>query len=1322
MMEDKDTSPFKIFLRRLTNLSGKNRMIYLSKLKKGNHFDLQKLSFLNGLPSFQLLEKIIHEKSITLCSLSDPRMYQANDASVELKMLKRTADFLFDEGGTKDLHLGWPLVRGKFNDGTRVNCPLLLFPVDLISSDKSWKLIPREGAGISFNKSFLLALSFYNHTSRPETLLEEDFEDVERDSTLFRTALYTMFQKEKLEIHFNTEMYRDELDVFPYINAEEFEQQHKPGQLKLFPNAVLGIFPQADSYLMPDYWQLLNKQPQPGLEYFFHSRSIVLGDANENFIQSVGESKVFYPFEIDSFQENILKAVKVGHSIVVQGPPGTGKSQLICNLLADALASKKNVLVVCQKRAALDVVWNRMNKAGFGNFLALVHDIKNDRKEIYSRINSQVESLGDFKSKINSIDAIQLERNFLQASNRIMLITEELEKFKIALFDTQECGKSAKELYLQTNPSAEIIIHVKQEFSQFRMDSLSNLLSKVKSLGNYSAILQQLAKPWLIRVPFVHRSTLDLTKIKSTVADVSELMKTLSQRILDITSLSLDYQQAEIFSNRINDLKLLNNILSNESIFNHLATMSREREGQTNTLWLQNMQRVIDDYFIGDGPEVSVESAQLGKFQQALHRSLKANKNLISWIRWQLFSEDKYLVKRALVSNNLSGRIGLKALERKLDTRLNLEHSITKLRETNWINSIPTEYTKEGFSNWFEQLILASRCNNLCDEIRNFKNFLAPHRKSHGEFIQTLSSLILLVTDFSQHHTKWSEFLHPRQIQELGMNFSKVDVYNQSLQNSFDTLCEHDDLLESLNSTEKEIYEKLLDATEFKFSRQAMATILENSIGLAWIDHLESKSPELRMVSSGKMEILEKELQENIQLKTQLSAEIVLLRAREKAIENLEYNRLNNLTTYRDLQHEVSKKKKIWPLRKLIASHHEDIFKVMPVWLASPESASALFPLQPIFDYVIFDEASQCFAERGIPAMARAKQVIVAGDKMQLKPGDFFQSRWEEDNETADTEAESLLDLTSRHWLTLNLQGHYRSQSAELVAFSNKNFYKDKLQLIPNRSSVNSMEPPITFMKVDGIWEDNANVEEALKVVEWIINLTHQSPEKTIGVITFNQSQQNLILDTIEAEFVRLGKLIPHSLFVKNIENVQGDERDIIIFSVGYAPDKEGKLRLQFGSLNAVGGENRLNVAITRAREKIIVVSSIMPNQLHTDETKNDGPKLLKEYLQYAYTVSQSTLMDRRETGISKVDQLKFKLKFNEAQTFYNSFPNADVVLKGKNGFEKIILTDDEFYEQALSVKHYHAFLPNLLESKGWKHQSVYSRNYWKDADRILPG
>ncbi|HYG04068.1 MAG TPA: DEAD/DEAH box helicase, partial [Chryseosolibacter sp.] len=497
---------------------------------------------------------------------------------------------------------------------------------------------------------------------------------------------------------------------------------------------------------------------------------------------------------------------------------------------------------------------------------------------------------------------------------------------------------------------------------------------------------------------------------------------------------------------------------------------------------------------------------------------------------------------------------------------------------------------------------------------------------------------------------------------------------------------------------------------------------------LAWIEHIESKFPFLRNVSSMRMEEQQKELLHLVEEKQKLSHDILLSKAREKVYDDVVFNRLNNRVTYRDLHHQVTKKKKIWPLRKLLSEFADEIFRVLPCWMASPESVSAIFPMKEMFDIVIFDEASQCFAERGIPAMYRGKQLVVAGDDKQLKPNELYQIRWEEDNgDLPELEVDSLLDLSERYLPTVHLQGHYRSQSMELIDFSNKHFYEGRLKLLPDRNILNLDEPAIEYHHVGGVWDNNQNVIEATTVVEKVVMLLQTKPGKEIGIVTFNAPQQNLIQDMLEQRAMAERLTIPSSLFIKNIENVQGDEKDIIIFSVGYAPDKESKMRMQFGSLSMTGGENRLNVAVTRAREKIILVCSIHPEEIRVDDIKNEGPRLLRDYLMFAREVYERKYQPHVAPSVTKSwtwylnEQLRqwSESRFDDVKFDVNCLPLADLHFSKAGKHLGIIMTDDARYYSSLSVKDSFAYVPNLLQQKNWDYHMVFSRNLWQDREKV---
>jgi hypothetical protein len=285
----------------------------------------------------------------------------------------------------------------------------------------------------------------------------------------------------------------------------------------------------------------------------------------------------------------------------------------------------------------------------------------------------------------------------------------------------------------------------------------------------------------------------------------------------------------------------------------------------------------------------------------------------------------------------------------------------------------------------------------------------------------------------------------------------------------------------------------------------------------------------------------------------------------------------------------------------------------------------------------------------------------------------------------------------------------------DLIDFSNKHFYRNTLSLLPDFEEINQKNPAIHYIKIEGVWENSTNQKEAEKVLALVEKISAETPEKSIGIVTFNYKQQGLIQDLLETISLPIRKIDEELLFVKNIENVQGDERDIIIFSVGYAADARGKVSAQFGSLNQAGGENRLNVAVTRARERIYVVSSILPNQLKVEETLNLGPKLLKEYLSYSLEVSEGkhTPQPFDSQGFNTKWLLKEQLLASQ-ENLIKELPFADLTMKNGELYESLILTDDDIFYEGISPKETFAYVPIGLRAKGWKFERMFSREFWR--------
>ncbi len=1312
----------KSYQKRLINISASNKSLLLRKLIKEQFIDLHDFDFAHNKPSFSIIKDLIAGKSrVSLCKITDSRDESVNVLSRRLKKLSRYEKFLFEEHGSRDLYVGWPFLRGKFSDGTPVRCPLMFFPVEVLQDESDWLLQQREGVNITLNKAFLLAYGHYNGVKITENLLERVFEDFDTDSMVFRTGLYQLFKESPVEINFNQDNFIDKLAPFKEYTRPEFDREQKTGTIKLFPEAVLGIFPQSGSYLVPDYDYIMESRSFTDLEDFFAQKvQDDLPADRYGFLQRVKEEETYTPFKMDAYQENAIKAVKKGNSLVIQGPPGTGKSQVICNLIADYIARGKKVLLVCQKKAALDVVYERFDELEMRDFIGLIHDFKNDRKDLYHKIDKQIRSIDLYKINSNSLDALQLERRFLQHSRRIDQITEELEEFKTALFDEGECGISVKELYLTSDLHGPAV-NVKQEYKNFNFREISEPYSRIKHYCTYARKFRRNDYPLLERRSFAGNTITALRRMQEHLDEIQAMHTEVAASTREIMGHEVGLEDCLKILDKVENIKQFLSIVQAGDVYGMFVHLMKQKTTEADLLWLADHERVMVDALNNEGIENTLKLEELGEFQKSLQSAIVARRNFLKYISWRLFSKDRQWVTEILKRNKLStGKKDLSVLIKKIDNRLNLEHNLTLLYEKGWVKPYKGKFKKGPLQNWLHALKQAFRAKLLFLSLRNFNEYFNVQGLEAEELRAKIDDLFMAINHIPEHWSRWLIYFTEAQLRRLTTDSDWFKQFRYVLERDFESLCDFDQLQNELAAYELAVVNKALD--EFPAAKpKEVLKVVDNSLRLQWIEHIETKYPVLRSVSSLKFKQLEQELQQNVREKLKISHQILKLRTKEQTYADAEYNRLKNMVTYRELGHQVTKQRRVWPLRKLMANFAEELFHLLPCWLASPDTVSAVFPMTQLFDLVIFDEASQCFTERGIPAMYRGKQVVVAGDNKQLRPNDLYQVRVEEEAEEVALEVDSLLELSAQYLMEVQLQGHYRSKKPELIAFSNRHFYEGHLRMLPDRELINDRQAAIEYRKVEGIWDKQTNLQEAKEVVAIVSRITAEQPGKTVGIVTFNARQQDLILDLLEDKAAAEDIVWPASLIVKNIENIQGDEKDIIIFSTAYAPDKTGKLVMQFGSLNMANGENRLNVAITRAREKIIVVSSIWPQALKVDAAKNAGPKLLRAYLAFAKKVAdghyrpQPLPRQKASAGWYLKTKLENWLKKEVNCEAKDELPFADITISCDGRYLGVVATDDDLYYQSPSVKDAHVYTPFTLSAKHWKYKGVFSRNYWQN-------
>ncbi|MCM1368639.1 MAG: AAA domain-containing protein [Roseburia sp.] len=446
---------------------------------------------------------------------------------------------------------------------------------------------------------------------------------------------------------------------------------------------------------------------------------------------------------------------------------------------------------------------------------------------------------------------------------------------------------------------------------------------------------------------------------------------------------------------------------------------------------------------------------------------------------------------------------------------------------------------------------------------------------------------------------------------------------------------------------------------------------------------------------------------------------------------------------------------------KFVEKFEFELFRGVRIFLMTPEAVSEILPLKnDLFELLVFDEASQIYVERGIPAIARAKRLVVCGDHKQLRPSSLGDGRItvDEDEESdAVLEEESLLDIARFKFPEVMLSYHYRSRHEELIAFSNAAFYGGRLNISPNPQP--PKDPPIKVHKVNGMWEDRVNKAEADKVVELITEhlsanaALPQSERETLGVISFNAKQRDCVLDLIDkkcdadphfrelylAEYTRKQDGEDLGLFVKNIENVQGDERDRIIFTFAYAYNNKGVMSRNFGWLNRPGGENRLNVAISRAKRKIDIVTSIIPSDLRVDDISTTGVHILRKYIDYAYCISDGDKVGaaavlasfggnaapQEEHGESKLKQCIFgALKARgvnvEKDVGMGNYKLDIAIVNDAGAYVLGIECDDSAFSSELSTRERDVMRRKFLAARGWSVMRVWSYEWYADPDKVI--
>ncbi len=937
--------------------------------------------------------------------------------------------------------------------------------------------------------------------------------------------------------------------------------------------------------------------------------------------EKISPSELAVPTSADSSQLAAIYAASCGKSFVLHGPPGTGKSQTITNMIANALYHGKSVLFVAEKMAALSVVENRLSKIGLSPFCLELHSNKAQKRAVLKQLEEtlnvgRIKSPQEYEAQAEKLGGMRRELN---------AVMEELHK-------PQYIGKSLYDLITEYDKYREYSGRISlgdsfaESFDGEKYSAALELIRKASVAGSECGGLMKSALRNYCCADYSIELRDSFRKDAEEFAKCAEETKNVSTEMFGALSVN-PYSSFDTWSAAMDILAL--------------AKSGRYFPSELSGESVLAGKKASADELIACGQEYIKLSGELSeKFENTVF-GVDGDSAKLDWKRnEQKWFLPKYFGKKKLVKEmQLHARsAGTVTAENYLSVCEKLsEYAQLKNKLTNADSAVVavfgelwkqenTDFTQLG-EYIFTTLDIRERLAELGNDGAQLANAL-------GKIIGN-AEIAGKITAAENQKKAISERIDELE-NKYKINFSDIKTASDWLsdaKNEADGWVSECRLLR-----ERSVLQGLLnemDASGISAVREAYTSgrISEENISDAFIcasaqaviaDSFR-KNPELSKFQGAQFDDTVKRYGELIdefseltikELVSELSAKIPAPGTSAGSSE------------IGILQRAIKSGGRMMSIRKLFDSIPNLLRRMCPCMLMSPISvAQYIDPSYPKFDLVIFDEASQLPTCEAVGAIARGENVIVVGDPKQLPPTSFFASNSVDEENYEKEDLESVLDdclalsMPQKHLLW-----HYRSRHESLIAYSNAKYYENKLYTFP---SPDDLVSEVSWVHVDGFYDKGAskqNKAEAQAVVEEISRrLADPELRKlSIGVVTFSMPQQNLIDDMLADAFRSNPQLeqwaneMYEPLFIKNLENVQGDERDVILFSIGYGPDKEGKVSMNFGPLNRDGGWRRLNVAISRARRKMIVYSVITPDMIDLSRTRADGVEGLKGFLEFA--------------------------------------------------------------------------------------------------------
>ncbi|MDD6034122.1 MAG: DUF3320 domain-containing protein [Oscillospiraceae bacterium] len=1038
----------------------------------------------------------------------------------------------------------------------------------------------------------------------------------------------------------------------------------------------------------------------------------------------VDEDGVLLPIPADASQLYAIRAAAEGRSFVLHGPPGTGKSQTITALIVNALAQGKTVLFVAEKMAALSVVQRRLEEIGIGPFCLELHSNKSKKRDVLEQLRAATEIT-------RTVSPGEYDRKARQAAE----MRRKLDAYGQALHRKQPSGLSLFEMISGYEQSLE-----GQGLLRFPADTASavdpSLLERQKE-----AVGQLIAAAKAVGHPCGH----PLSAVRCTGFS-RQLRDRLPEELNRFrTSLHRLQQAGNAFSAAL-ELPPARGLrtwkkyrsLAGELVIWLAMPRSWAREEQLSAAVREIRELAVHIRKAGSlRKELSAgwQDSLLGLSGQQLQQQW--NEAQGQWLLPRLTGQSRVLkllrphskapLQKKQVPAVLAALTAFQTEQTAADALLaRREEGLEQLyrgAETDWetISRMAEEARQSAF-----------RLRELTDG-DDFRRAAAARREL-APVVEEMDAAFRQAMEAQSALYGLLDIAGPERLQEDWVD-AQLTLCS-SIQSGADQLQEWT----VWNTVRREAASAglmpVVQAYLAGLPHDKVLPAYENGLYAALAQETIDREPVLSAFSGTVFSERIRQFRECDAALTGLARTEAFCRlaarvpsfAREAA----------HSSEVGILQRAIRSGGRGISIRRLLEQIPNLLPRLCPCMLMSPISATQYLSAgRELFDIVVFDEASQMPTCKAVGALARGKSAVIVGDPNQMPPTSFFSGSTADEENPESEDLESILDdCLALSMPQTHLLWHYRSRHESLIAFSNNRFYENRLYTFPSAAD---RESRVSLVQVDGFFDrgrTRQNRAEAEAVVRELQRRCRDSRLRgqSVGVVTFNLPQQNLI-DDLLTEVCRTDPALEawayereDPLFIKNLENVQGDERDVILFSVGYGPDVDGKVFMNFGPLNQEGGWRRLNVAVTRARQEMMVFSTLQPEQIDLSRTSARGVAALRAFLEYA---RGGRLETAASIGTASPDSCiaaeicrRLAALGYESQTMVGrSAYRIDIgVLNPDDPGRYLlgVLLDGSSYAQARTTRDREIAQIAVLQGLGWEIHRIWTMDWWNNCEKEM--